>query len=149
MSAEKKIAEPLEVLNLVMRKQFAQEILEGKKRVEFRAYSEHYSSRLYDKEVLQYMQLHKDEPEIIDQCDPLREVQSIHFHNYDNTWFLDCECELNDIVAVTDEDVQYLNEEYDCHDLDEQLTQLKAIGEDNRPLYYYFVLGRIVKTNLH
>ena len=52
MSAEKKIAEPLEVLNLVMRKQFAQEILEGKKKIEFRAFSEHYSSRLYDKEVL-------------------------------------------------------------------------------------------------
>lgn len=148
MSAEKKIAEPLEVLNLVMRKQFAQEIIQGKKKIEFRAYSEHYSSRLYDKEVLQYMQLHKNESEIIDQCDPLREVRAIHFHNYDNTWFLDCECELNDVVAVTDDDVKYLQDEYGCHDLDEQLSQLKAVGENNRPMYFYFVLGKVINTNL-
>lgn len=148
MSAEKKIAEPLEVLNLVMRKQFAQEILEGKKKIEFRAFSEHYSSRLYDKEVLTYMKLHANEPNILDECDPLREIHTIHFHNYDNTWFLDCECELNDIVAVTDDDVKYLQDEYDCHDLDEQLAQLKAVGEDNRPMYFYFVIGKVLKTNL-
>lgn len=148
MKKENKIAEPLEVLNLIMRKEFALEIIQGKKRVEFRAYSEHYSSRLYDKDVLNFMQLHKNEPEVLDECDPLRPVQTIHFHNYENSWFLDVECVVNDLVAVTDEDVVYLNEEYDCHELDEQLETLKATGEDNRPMYFYFVIGKVLKTNL-
>ena len=145
---DNKIAEPLEVLNLIMRKEFALEIVQGKKKVEFRAYSEHFSSRLYDKDVLNFMQLHKNEPDVLDECDPLRAVRTIHFHNYENSWFLDVECILNDVVAVTDEDVAYLNKEYDCHELDEQLQTLKSTGEDNRPMYFYFVIGKILRTNL-
>ena len=145
---DNKIAEPLEVLNLIMRKEFALEIVQGKKKVEFRAYSEHFSSRLYDQDVLNFMQLHKNETDILDECDPLRAVRIIHFHNYENSWFLDVECILNDVVAVTDEDVAYLNEEYDCHELDEQLQTLKSTGEDNRPMYFYFVIGKVLKTNL-
>lgn len=148
MSTSYIIAETVEVLNLVMRKVFAQEILNGRKKVEFRAYSQHYLNRLYDKKVLDYMHLHRGEQDIIDECDPLRPVKKLHFHNYENTWFLDVECTLNDIIAVTDEDVKYLQEEYGCHELDEQLTQLNATKAENRPMYFYFVIGDVIDTNL-
>ena len=39
-----KPAKPIEVLNLIMTRKNAKEILEGKKKVEYRAYTDHYWS---------------------------------------------------------------------------------------------------------
>ena len=47
--------EPVKVLHLVMRKPFAQEIVNGTKKVEVRAFSEHYFDRLTDKKVDKWM----------------------------------------------------------------------------------------------
>lgn len=47
-------AEDIEVLDLVMVKKYALEILEGKKTVDFRQCSRHFNSRLYDKKVLDF-----------------------------------------------------------------------------------------------
>ena len=100
-----KEAEPVECLNLIMRKEFAKQILEGKKKLEFRGYTDHYISRLYDNDVLKFMQLYKNEPEVLAMCEPLRMVEKIHFHNYNDTWHLDVECTMNEVVGVTDADV--------------------------------------------
>ena len=143
-----KEAEPVECLNLIMRKDFAQQILKGEKKLEFRGYTEHYISRLYDKDVLKFMQLHKNEPEVLEMCEPLRVVDKIHFHNYNDTWFLDVECTMNEVVGVTDADVEFLHAEYDCHDLDEVLQQQNAINSEQRPMYFYFVIGKVIDTNL-
>ena len=48
-----KPAKPIEVLNLIMTRKNAKEILEGKKKVEYRAYTDHYIGRLFDKDVLE------------------------------------------------------------------------------------------------
>lgn len=47
--------EPIEVLDLVMRREFAEAILSGEKKVEVRNGSEHYFNRLTDKKVNQWM----------------------------------------------------------------------------------------------
>ena len=41
-----KPAKAIEVLNLIMTRKNAKEILEGKKKVEYRAYTDHYIGRL-------------------------------------------------------------------------------------------------------
>lgn len=143
-----KDAEPIESLNLIMRKEFAQQIIDGMKKVEFRAYSDNYVSRLYDKDVLKFMQMHKNEPDVLDMCEPLRIVKNIHFHNYNNTWHLDVECTMNDVVGVTDEDVAFLQSEYGCHELDDVLAQQNAIKSERRPMYFYFVIGKVIDTDL-
>lgn len=143
-----KEAEPVECLNLIMRKEFAKQILEGKKKLEFRGYTDHYISRLYDNDVLKFMQLHKNEPEVLAMCEPLRMVEKIHFHNYNDTWYLDVECTMNEVVGVTDADVEFLHSEYDCHELDDVLQQQNAINSEQRPMYFYFVIGKVIDTNL-
>ena len=144
--------QPIECLNLIMRREFAEEILAGTKRVEIRSYSPHYSDRLYDKNVLAYEDKHWDDElmrmQMIDFNDSVRAVKIIHFHNYNNSWFLDVECIDNNTVLLVDEQVEFLREEYGCHEFDEELEQLNRLDAKKRPSYFYFALGRILDTNL-
>ena len=143
---------PVECLNLIMRREFAEEILSGQKRVEIRAYSQHYVDRLYDKAVIAYEDKHWDDPlmrqQMLDFNDSVRAVKKIHFHNYNNSWFLDVECIDNNTVLLVDEQVKYLQTEYGCHDFDEELERLNRRNAEERPIYFYFAVGQILDTNL-
>lgn len=139
---------PIECLNLIMRKEFAMQILKGEKKLEFRGYTEHYASRLIDKDVDNWMNDHLNEEEAMVFVNHNRPVKKIHFHNYSNSWFLDVECNLNDYIAVIDKDIDWLREYYDCHEFDEMLDSFNKRKEQNRPMYFFFELGRIIDTNL-
>ena len=143
---------PIECLNLIMRREFAEEILAGTKKVEIRSYSQHYVDRLYDKDVLAYEDKHWDDEvmrmQMIDFNDSVRAVKKIHFHNYNNSWFLDVECVDNNTVLLVDEQVKYLQTEYGCHDFDEELERLNRRNAEERPMYFFFAVGRILDTNL-
>ncbi len=84
---------PVECLNLIMRKEYAEEILTGIKTVEIRAYSQHYCDRLYDKDVLDYENAHWDDDlmrmQMIDFNDSVRTVKKSHCHNYNNSSVLE------------------------------------------------------------
>ncbi len=100
-----KPAKPIEVLNLIMTRKNAKEILEGKKKVEYRAYTDHYIGRLFDKDVLEFLKKHGEEEDVIKAqeegiVDPLRVVKTIHFHDYNNSWYLDCDVLVNDTCIV-------------------------------------------------
>ena len=143
---------PVECLNLIMRREFAEEILAGTKRVEIRSYSQHYVDRLYDKDVLAYEDKHWDDEvmrmQMIDFNDSVRAVKKIHFHNYNNSWFLDVECVDNNTVLLVDEQVKYLQDEYNCHEFDEELELLNRCHAEERPIYFFFAVGQILGTNL-
>ena len=143
---------PIECLNLIMRREFAEEILAGTKTVEVRSYSKHYAERQYDKDVLAYEDKHWDDElmrlQMLDFNDSVRAVKKIHFHNYNNTWFLDVECIDNNTVLMVDEQVRYLQNEYDCHEFDEELAELNKRKAEYRPMYFYFAIGKIIDTNL-
>lgn len=140
------------VLNLIMKKSEALDILHGKKKVEFRAYSKHYCERMYDKNVIDYINKFDDDSDVVAEIgnfvNPLRIVRQIHFHNYNNTWHLDCEVTLNDIVSLKEEDAEYMRNEFGCHELDEEVARLEAARVESRPMYFYFVIGDILDTNL-
>ena len=68
-------AQDVECLNLIMRKEFAQQIIGGEKKVEFRAVSDHYISRLVDKKVVEFKKKHSDDEDVQEFCDPLRIVK--------------------------------------------------------------------------
>lgn len=143
---------PIECLNLIMRRQFAEEILAGEKKVEVRSYSQHYFDRLYDKEVLKYEDEHWDDAllraQMLDFNDSVRAVKKIHFHNYNDSWYLDVECIDNNTVAMVDDQVQYLRDEYGCHEFDEELERLNRRNAEERPIYFYFAMGKVLSTNL-
>ena len=83
------VCKSVKCLNLIMRKEFALAILRGEKRVEIRAYSPHYEARLTDNEVDKWMTENRNkegmDKEAFDEfmC-ATRDVQTIHFHNYNN-----------------------------------------------------------------
>ena len=143
---------PIERLDLVMRKEFALEILDGTKTVEIRSYSNFYCSRLYDKIVLAYEQAHWDDElmrmMMIDFNDSVRAVKTIHFHDYGKTWFLDVECIDNSTVLIRDDQVGYLQEQFNCHEFDEELAELNAENASERPIYFYFAVGKVLGTDL-
>ena len=143
---------PIECLDLVMRKEYALEILAGTKTVEVRAYNDHYCSRLYDKDVLDYENAHWDDDlmrmQMIDFNDSVRAVKTIHFHDYGNTWFLDVECIDNNTVIVNNEQVGFLQDAYNCHEFDAMLADLNKRKAKDRPIFFYFAVGRVLDTNL-
>ncbi len=143
---------PIECLDLIMRREFAQQIVEGTKRVEIRSYSSHYFNRLYDKAVLDYEDKHWDDElmklQMIDFNDSVRAVKKIHFHDYGKTWFLDVECIENNTVVLVDDQVQFLQDEYGFHDFDEELAGLNKRKAKERPIFFYFAIGRILGTDL-
>lgn len=148
-----KPAKDIEVLNLTMIRKNAKEIVEGKKKVEYRVYSDHYIGRMFDRNVLDFMKNHEGD-EVVQQAiddgivDPLRMVMSIHFHDYNNSWYLDVDVSANDSISLKKEDMDFLHAEYDSHDLDSAFNSLELQKTKERPLYFFYVIDKVTGTNL-
>lgn len=141
---EVKRSENIKCLDLLLKKEFAEAIIKGEKTVEFRNYSKHYQDRLYDKALLDYGDKNipdEDMYDFVDFARPLRKVETIHFHT------LDVEVIDNWTVAVNKDEVENLQMDYDCHELDALLEDLEKQKAKGRPIFFYFALGKILSVS--
>ena len=144
------VAQGIECLDLIMKKEYAEQILAGTKKLEFREYKPFYIKRLIDPAVSEYIDEHIDEDDTLTFCNDVRQVKTIHFHDYNKSWFLDIECSFNDAFCIAQEDIKMIQEKYGCHDFDADLKRMEAMNVpiEERPWIFYFVCGKVLDTNL-
>ena len=121
-----------EAFDLIMRKQFAWDILEGRKRVEFRDTTKFYMKRFV-----------KD----LEKSELREDVRCIHFHDYGNTWYLDVVIEYICVRSLIPRDIDFFHK-YGHHEYDEEIkaNEGKTAGEAG----YLFCLPilAVLSTNL-
>ncbi len=144
------IASDVECLNLVMKREYAEQILAGTKKLEFREYKPFYIKKLIDARVADYIQKNLEDDDVLTFCNDIRQVHKLHFYNYNRSWYLDVEVTFNDVFCVNKNDIERLHQQYGCHDFDEDLKYLDAaeVPEEERPWVFFFVVGKILGTDL-
>lgn len=146
------LPKPIPCLDLIMKREWAEKILMGEKKIEFRDYTEHYANRLFDKETMDYIDEHLDDEEFMAGYEyifsPMRQVETIHFHNYNKSWYLDVEVDINAVIEATQEDADYLHDEYGCDELYEDVEWQKQHPKEDITKFFYFVIKDVIDTNL-
>lgn len=146
------ISQDVETLNLIMKRNYAENIKNGDKTVEFRSFSPFYCNKLYDKNVDAWVAAHPNNEEVKKAVEnvivrSMRIVHNLHFYNYNNSWTMDVECIENGVILLCKEDVKMLQDNFNCHELDEDLMRYEKahIPENERPLLFYFAVGQVTK----
>lgn len=133
-----------EAYALIMRKENALEILHGSKTVEIRAFNSKYEKLFTDQE--QMKRNRQAEAEGRDEWQvPVRsDVAFVHFYNYNNTWSLDCEIDEIGTASMTKEDVEFLNQEFGFHDLDNDWQEFDGRPDEEIPFFFYIHIVAVV-----
>ena len=81
--------------------------------MEFRQINDDNFNMLNDEETYTWMMDHRkdekmDTEAMYEFLCSVRPVMTIHFHNEENSWFLDVECTKNDLTCVFPKEVEYL-----------------------------------------
>lgn len=139
----------VEAYDLLMRKEYAQEIISGKKKVEFRSFSDHYCDRFFDKATVKRNQNNGRHMGDDGFENEFKDVWYIHFHNYNNTWYLDVEISETGMFCVDSQDVEEFARDYpDFADYLPDARENDKLPEDERPMLFYLVIDKVVSTNL-
>lgn len=138
-----------EAYDLLMKKNFALEIVQGKKKVEFRSFSDYYASRFLDKEKAKQNKA-EGKTSLDDLSEEIRnDIKFIHFHDYNNSWYLDVELEGIGYCIVDSYDIEPLAEEYaDFKDYLADAKENDKLPEDDRPMIFYLPIKQVISTNL-
>lgn len=138
---------PIEVLNLIMKRGFAEEIARGEKKLEYRIASDHYWDRLMDKDTAAYLEKHREDKFLWEVGgNILRPVGKIHFHDYNNSWWMDVDVKDEFTFSPDKEGIEMMHNVFDNHDFDKQYKELSLMHTkySHYPLYFVFVLGEIL-----
>lgn len=119
--------------SLLMRRENAEEILSGRKKVEIRSMSPFYQRMFID----ETRELEEDE--II----PFRQLCAVHFYSTGAPWTLDCMIKEIGIAEMTEEAISELREEFDFHEFDEEVKKFADVPEEEVPEFFYLVIGEI------
>lgn len=137
------IAQPLRKVNLIMKKEFAKEILKGEKGIEWRPASDHYVSRLIDPNVYEFINLHEHENDDVAFCiSDLRLPTVIHFYSYSNTWHLDVICDEIERIPCTKENAQKFKDEFNDEYVESVIKSTKHL--EFTPCVFALHIGKVL-----
>lgn len=139
----------VEALPLIMQKKNAIEIISGKKKVEFRSFSPYYIDRFMDKAVTKRndkagLQWGDEGFE-----DDFKAIEAIHFHDYNNSWFLDVTIDSIGMFCVDTQDIdEYAGDYPEFEDYRADAIKNDELPEEDRPMLFYLTIEKIADTNL-
>lgn len=139
----------VEAFDLIMQKKFAKEIISGKKKVEFRSFSPYYIDRFMDKAVAKRNE--KAGLQWGDEGfeDDFKAIEAIHFHDYNNSWFLDVTIGSIGMFCVDTQDIdEYAGDYPEFEDYRADAIKNDELPEEDRPMLFYLLIEKIVATNL-
>lgn len=128
-----------EAYDLVMRRENAQAIIDGKKQVEIRSFNSHYMGLFYDKEKRKSFDASDMSAE-----EPFKDIKFVRFHNYNYSWYLDVQIDEIGSVILDKEGIGGLQEDFNFHELDDELERYKDTPADEIPLVFYLHIKKIV-----
>lgn len=135
----------VEAYALIMKKENALDILNGKKTVETRMFSDKYINMFMNvaqlDENTKLSKAGRDE-----ECKPsLRtDIEAIHFYSTGAPWTLDVAIDEIGIGEITEEGIKFMHDEFDFHDFDEQLEEFKKNPPKELPLFFYLHICEII-----
>lgn len=123
---------------LIMKREFAQQILDGTKQVEYRFPSPHNLSILFKYD--------RKKDDVIGKKD----VEFIHFSTYNKSFFLDVHVKEMGFVAITRKNAEIFKEKYNSWDIEYECEycEEEGIPEDDRGDWIYLVIDALVDTDL-
>ena len=133
-----------EAYALIMRKENALEILHGTKTVEIREANSKYEKMFTDQDRLEKNRQAEAEGRDEWQVPVRTDVAFVHFYNYNNSWSLDCEIDEIGTASLTEEDVDFLNQEFGFHELDNEWQEFVGKPDDEIPFFFYLNIKGIV-----
>lgn len=135
----------MQAFDFLMKKENALDILSGNKKVEIRSFSPFYYRLIHDKEQDKLNQ--KDPDNFIP---PIRaDVSFIHFHNYNNSWFLNVRINEIGVGNLSEQYISDFSKEFNFHDFDDEWQQYKDLPEDKIPGFYWFAIKEVVNHNIN
>lgn len=120
--------------SLVMRRENAEAILRGEKKLEVRASTPYYQRMFID----------ENRPLEEDEIVPFRNTCAVHFYSTGAPWTLDCFIDKIGVAELTAEDVADLGELYDFHDFDDEVKKYEGVPDDERPEFFYLAIDEII-----
>lgn len=130
---------------LLMRKENALDILNGKKTVEVRMMSARYEKMFTDFEQLEENERLRKEGRV-DECKPIlrTDIEAVHFYSTGASWHLDVAIDEIGISELTEEGIRFMQDEFGFHDFDGQLEEFKADPPKDIPLFYYLHIREVI-----
>ena len=144
---------PVEAYHLIMKKENALDILNGKKKVEIRTFSEKYLSMFIDQEKYKEYQEKLKEPDFqgideegISEFDKTirTDIKYIYFTNYNKTWNLVVKIHSFYTLSMIKDDVDFLAENFDFHDFDNEWQQFEGKELDEVPAFFAIYLDKVI-----
>lgn len=138
----------IEAYSLIMTKENALDILNGKKSIETRMLSAKYEKMFTNfAQVDENENLRKTGRE--KECQPIlrTDIEAVHFYSTGAPWTLDVAIDEIGICEVTEEGIKFMHDEFDFHDFDEQLEEFKKNPPQEIPLFYYLHICEIISSS--